>query len=358
MTSILHPRSSDRRSDVEIIPFPGAVIEASPQSESSTGRVVLDDPLRGEARVLVAASDSLLNAITKAKRIARSKTPVLIQGETGTGKELIARLIHENSPRRDKELVQVNCAAFSEALIESELFGHEKGAFTGADQRHSGYFERADGGSILLDEIGEMPLKLQAKLLRVLEEETFERVGGEQLVKVDVRIIATTNRNLESEASERHFRSDLLYRLNAMTLYLPPLRARVEEIPHLVQIFIERFGAEGSVPVRTISARALQLLQQYAWPGNIRQLRNVVQHACVFAQGCQIEVQDLPPLTHSTSKTVPLPGRQTLAEIERQTILETLREVGGNRTAAALRLGVTTRTLQNKLKLYREEIAA
>jgi len=177
-------------------------------------------------------------------------------------------------------------------------------------------------------------------------------------LKVDVRIIATTNRDLESETKERQFRGDLFYRLNAMTLYLPPLRARAEEIPHLVQVFIERFGDQGIEPVQSISAQALELLQHYSWPGNIRQLRNVVQHACVFAQDCQIELSDLPPLTHVVNKPMPHTSHLTLAETERQMILETLRAVGGNRTAAAMRLGVTTRTLQNKLKLYREEDAA
>ena len=341
---------------MEILPFPHVASDAT--EADTSGRIVLNDPLRGEARVLIASSTALLDALAKAKHVARSKVPVLIQGETGTGKELVARLIHEHSPRKDRPLVPVNCAAFSESLVESELFGHEKGAFTGADQRHAGYFERADGGSVLLDEIGEMPLKLQAELLRVLEEETFARVGGEQLLTVNVRIIATTNRELEREIHEGRFRSDLFYRLNAVTLFLPPLRSRAQEIPHLVQYFIERYGDQGIVPVHSIAPKALQLLQEYQWPGNIRQLRNVIQHACVLAHGARIEVHDLPALPDGTITSAPLNHPQTLAEIERDRILETLREVGGNRTAAALRLGVTTRTLQNKLKLYREETAA
>lgn len=356
MAPTFSPQMPDPCSAMDIIPFPPAAM--NPAANCGAERVVLNDPVRGEARILIAASESFLAAISKAKRIARSKAPVLIQGETGTGKELIARLIHEHSSRAEKSLVQVNCAAFSDTLIESELFGHEKGAFTGADQRHSGYFERADGGSVLLDEIGEVPLNLQAKLLRVLEEETFERVGGEQLLRVDVRVIATTNRELESEVADRQFRSDLFYRLNAMTVFLPPLRERVEEIPYLVHTFIKRFGSHGVVPVQSISPRAIEFLQQYSWPGNIRQLRNVIQHACVFAEDGQIEIQDLPTLRQGINRTTPTKSHLTLAEIERHAILDTLREVGGNRTAAAIRLGVTTRTLQNKLKLYREENAA
>jgi DNA-binding NtrC family response regulator len=350
---MLRPTEDQLDDQPSVVPF-----SVAEPRHMAAERIVLHDPLCGDTRVMVAASDALVDVLSKAKYVARSKIPVLIQGETGTGKELIARFIHEQSPRHGKGLIQVNCAALSETLIESELFGHEKGAFTGADQRHSGYFERADGGSVLLDEIGEMPLKLQAKLLRVLEEETFERVGGEKLLKVDVRIIATTNRDLEIETSDRHFRSDLFYRLSAMTLRLPPLRARPDSISHLATYFIECFGSQGIIPVKGISPKALELLRHYAWPGNIRQLRNAIQHACVFAQGPQIEVCDLPPLTHALDKPQPTNSKQTLAEIERHMILETLREVGGNRTAAATRLGVTPRTLQNKLKLYREERAA
>ncbi len=338
------------------IPFPGAIPASLPNKEG--GRIVLQDPECGEARVLVACSDALLLALTKARHIARSKVPVLIEGETGTGKELVARLIHEHSPRREHALVQVNCAAFSENLVESELFGHEKGAFTGADQRHLGYFERAHEGSILLDEIGEMPLKLQAKLLRVLEEELFERVGGEKLIQVNVRLIATTNRDLEQEVELGHFRGDLFYRLNSMTVRLPPLRLRRQEIPPLVTYFIERYGSQGIVPVHEISPRALQLLLDYSWPGNIRQLRNVIHHACVVAQQDRIEPADLPNLAEPSPGHAAIATRQTLAELEKQAILETLRVVGGNQTAAALRLGVTTRTLQNKLKIYRKENAA
>jgi len=283
---------------------------------------------------------------------------VLIQGETGTGKELVARLVHNQSSRCDRELIQVNCAAFSDSLIESDLFGHEKGAFTGAAQQRAGYFERADGGSILLDEIGEMRMHLQAKLLRILEEETFERVGGEKLLRVDVRIIATTNRNLEEEIEFKRFRSDLYYRLNTATIYLPPLRERAQEIPALVRYFIERFGTQGEVVVDSISAPALAKLLDYDWPGNIRQLRNVIQHACVCAESKRIEMSGLPLLLTPQKHSDLFSKTQTLADLEREHILQVLNEVGGNKTVAASRLGISTRTLQNKLKLYRETNAA
>lgn len=320
-------------------------------------RFKLADSLHGVTRDLVANSPGLLEVIRKAQSVARSKVPVLFQGESGTGKELLARLVHDHSPRKARRFVQVNCAAFSENLIESELFGHERGAFTGAEQRHAGYFERADKGSLLLDEIGEMPHKLQAKLLRVLEEEAFERVGGETSIKVDVRIIATTNRELEQEVARGDFRRDLFYRLNAIALTVPPLRQRLDDLRPLAQYFVGKFGDQGDPCVTAISNKAIDLLRGYSWPGNVRQLRNVIHYACVLARGGRIEATDLPELRESGDTPASTSKLQTLAEIERQRILETLRDVGGNRTAAAFRLGVTVRTLQNKLKRYREDAA-
>jgi transcriptional regulator with PAS, ATPase and Fis domain len=320
-------------------------------------RVPLSDPLSGNVRQLIVGSEIVFEIVEKAKQVARSKVPVLIQGESGTGKELLARLIHEASPRRFKPFVQVNCATFSETLVESELFGHEKGAFTGAEQRHHGCFERAAEGSLLLDEIGEMPLKMQAKLLRVLEEESFARVGGEQPLQVDVRLIATTNRNLEQEVAQGRFRRDLYYRLSAMPLSIPALRARLDDLPHLVRYFIERYGDQGEARVLSISPRTMRILHGYSWPGNVRELRNVIQHACVLARGPCIEPGDLPVLREPASELVTEGSQKSLAEIERQQILSTLRDVGGNKTAAALRLGVTVRTLQNKLKKYRDAAA-
>jgi transcriptional regulator with PAS, ATPase and Fis domain len=329
----------------------------APADAHDVGRFGLNADNGGDIRQVIARSDMFLEVIEKARRIANSKVAVLIQGETGTGKELLARLIHDASPRRSQPFLPVNCAAFSESLVESELFGHEKGAFTGAEQRHLGCFERADQGSLLLDEIGEMPLALQAKLLRVLEEETFDRVGGEQSLKVDVRLIATTNRDLEHETALGQFRRDLFYRLNAMPLQIPALRTRLQDIPPLVRFFIEQYGDQGTVHVKDIAKRALDLLLGYSWPGNVRQLRNVIHHACVLARGECIEARDLPPMRDAAPTQFANGAKKTLAEIEREIILDTLREVGGNRTAAALRLGVTVRTLQNKLKRYRQEAA-
>src|SRR5262249_4990356 len=245
---------------------PSSWTEAQGELGASAERIALGEPSSGDVRQLIARSQVIRDLITKARQVARSKVPVVIQGESGTGKELLARLIHEASPRRGKPFIQVNCAAFSEALVESELFGHEKGAFTGAEKQHHGLFERGNTGSILLDEIGEMPLKLQAKLLRVLEEETFERVGGEQLVRVDVRVLETTNRELGEEMARGQFRADLFYRLTAMTLHLPPLRARTAEIGPLVQHFVECFGPDNETPVEAIAAQAMNRLLDYDWP--------------------------------------------------------------------------------------------
>lgn len=320
-----------------IVPFPGS-------GEELGGALVVQSP-------------SMRAVIEQARRVALSKAAVLVEGESGTGKELIALLIHQASPRAAAPFIRVNCAALAEGLVESELFGHEKGAFTGAEQAHAGRFERAHRGTLLLDEIGEMPLKLQAKLLRVLEQEEFERVGGGRMLEVDVRIVATTNRNLEHESGQGSFRRDLYYRLSGVELHLPPLRSRPEDIPCLVRHFIGRFGHEGLVAVNDIAPRALDLLKVCSWPGNVRQLRNVIHRACILTAGSRIRAEDLGGLQELTS-TQNIPTGQTLAEIERVVILRTLREVGGNKTAAAQRLGVTTRTLLNKLKRYRTYDAA
>jgi DNA-binding NtrC family response regulator len=296
---------------------------------------------------------SLAAIVQQAGRIAASKAAVLIEGESGTGKELIARLIHFSSPRRTRPFVRVNCAALSENLVESEMFGHERGAYTGAGETRIGRFELASGGTILLDEISEMSVKLQAKLLRVLEEEEFERVGGMQTLKTDIRVIATTNRDLRQEIQAGRFRRDLYYRINIVQLHLPPLRLRRHSIPGLAVHFIRQFRHESASQVRGISAAALQALRTYDWPGNVRQLRNIIHRACIMASGEQIQISDLPPL-EDCSQADSIRGK-TLEEIERQAILATLQEVGGNKTAAARRLGVTARTLLNKLTKYRSQ---
>lgn len=319
-----------------------------------SGRVATAVPLGAPpARwEMVASSLSMRTLAVQARRVARSKVPVLIEGESGTGKEVLASLIHFASPRCAQPFVRINCAALSESLVESELFGHEKGAFTGAEGHRMGRFEVAHGGTLLLDEISEISVKMQAKLLRVLEAEEFERVGGAHTLHIDVKIIATTNRRLDEEVRKGTFRADLFYRLNGVRLNLPPLRARRDDIPPLVLHFLERFQTEAETPIRSISDRAMELLTAYDWPGNIRQLRNVIHHACLVAESPEIQPSDLPPLDPGSSAACDK-QYSTLADIERRAILDTLRELNGNRTAAAKRLGITTRTLQNKLNQYR-----
>ncbi len=310
-----------------------------------------------EAPELIAASPAMRALLRQAGRVAASKASVLIEGETGTGKELLARLIHTSGPRARRPFVRVNCAALSEGLVESEFFGHEKGAFTGAEQARPGRFELADGGTLLLDEVSETSVKLQAKLLRALEEEEFERVGGTRTLAVDVRVLATTNRNLEEEVARGGFRRDLYYRLGVVTLKVPPLRARREDIPVLAAHFFARFRGEAPARLERLASRTVEILRGHDWPGNVRQLRNAVQRACLLAEGPEVRPEDLPSLDEPAASADGLP-EGTLDEIERRVILATLRTTGGNKTAAAERLGITARTLLNKLNRYREEQVA
>jgi transcriptional regulator with PAS, ATPase and Fis domain len=293
-----------------------------------------------------------------ATRFARSSATVLLTGESGTGKELVARLIHESSPRCDKRYVRVNCAALPESLMESELFGHERGAFTGAMESRIGRFEWANEGTLLLDEISEIPISIQAKLLRVLEEEEFHRIGTNAVRNTDVRVLATTNRDLEVEIEKGNFRADLYHRLNVLDIKLPPLRERPEDIPVLVSRFIGYFRDEANVSVRGVSESAMRMLVDYSWPGNVRQLRNVIHRACVLTSSEIIQLQELPPLRSSSESMPDVLLNLTLAEIERLVILNSLNRFNGNKTAAAAHLGVTARTLSNKLKLYRQQECA
>jgi transcriptional regulator with PAS, ATPase and Fis domain len=307
-----------------------------------------------DGRDTVAKSQRMRELMTHARRVAATRATVLIEGESGTGKELLARLIHFTSPRATGPFVSVNCAALSESLIESELFGHERGAFTGATESRHGRFEAAGGGTLLLDEISEMPLKLQAKLLRVLEEGQLERVGGTRTLQVDVRVVATSNRNLEDEVGRGNFRRDLYYRLNVTRLRIPPLRERRDDIPPLVAYFLWKFRNEAQTPLRGVAAKTLEILCSYAWPGNVRQLRNVMQHACIHTSDDEIQPSDLPPL-ESWDGAADSDRSGTLEEIERKVILRTLQELDGNKTAAAAKLGVTPRTLLNKVTKYRQQ---
>ena len=300
---------------------------------------------------VVACSDSMLQIFRQAEQIARSSAPVLITGESGTGKEVVARLIHRASPRASCQYIRVNCAALSEALIESELFGHERGAFTGAVENRVGRFEGADGGSLLLDEISEIPVRLQAKLLRILEEEEFQRVGSNETRAVNARIIATSNRKLDQEVAEGSFREDLFYRLNVLQLDIPPLRHRRDDILLLAECFLEQFRNEEQCIARRFRKDAIERLIEYDWPGNVRQLRNVVRRVCILAPSHTIRARDLPELPDQAGATeTPDIFRMRLRDAEKLLIQHSLRRNKGNRTAAARDLGVSARTLHNRLK--------
>ncbi len=284
-------------------------------------------------------------------QVASTTANVMVYGESGTGKELVAKTIHRLSPRGSTGFVPLNCAAIPENLLESELFGHEKGAFTGAIQARQGKFELAKGGTIFLDEIGEMPLALQAKLLRVLQERVFERVGGSKELKADVRVIAATNRNLQQEVASRRFREDLYYRLNVFPLELPPLRERVDALPLLIEYFLHRFCRQIGKKLKGVEPAALKAMQTYLWPGNVRELQNVMERAVILAQDL-VRPGNLPD--DLLRATVPEPGenRDVLKSVEREMIVKALRKHGGNRRLAATGLGISRRTLQYKLKEF------
>lgn len=286
--------------------------------------------------------------------VAPSRANVLIYGESGTGKEMIADAIHHNSPRRDKPYVKVHCAALPETLLESELFGHEKGAFTGAIMRKRGRFELASLGTIFLDEIGEISLKTQVKLLRVIQEREFERVGGEHPVKVDVRIISATNKNLKEEIERGNFREDLYYRLDVVSIHVPPLRDKKDDIPLMVHKFIEDFSRENNKEIEGITNGALKSLMSYKWPGNVRELRNVIESIVVLTKSKVITEQDLPPdiLSKDERSYLKLQAGVDLGEAEKRLILFTLENTGGNKTKASEILRIGRKTLHRKLAEY------
>lgn len=289
-----------------------------------------------------------------AKTYARSSAAVIVAGESGTGKELFSRLIHQHSSRDQFPFVAVNCAAISETLAESEFFGHEKGSFTGAERYHIGHFERANGGTLLLDEISEIPTTMQAKMLRVIEEQEVLPVGGTSTRPIDVRIIATTNRELAHEVEQGKFREDLFHRLNVLELRLPPLRERKTDIPSLVQDFIQQFQSESIAGQLTASPEAMAELCNRDWPGNVRQLRNVIHRACVICKDSEIGISCLQVQTRdsSNSECQNFLFGMKLAEVERHLILAALQKYGGSKRLAADELGVTPRTLANKLRGY------
>jgi len=305
---------------------------------------------------IVGDSPELQAVFEVIKQAAPTKATVLILGESGTGKELVAQALHEESPRKDKPFVKVNCAALSESLLESELFGHEKGSFTGAVGRKEGRFELADGGTLFLDEIGEISASLQIKLLRVLQTREFERVGGTQTVKVDVRLVAATNKDLAAEVKAGHFREDLYYRLNVVAVTLPSLRQRKGDIPALVSHFLGKYAGSYGKTVKGLAPGTLNALLAHSWPGNVRELENAIERAVVLAKGTELTADDLPPtLRGPRPKDVAagslIPGA-TMAEIEREAILRTMEMVGGSTTRAAEVLGISVRKIQYRLKEY------
>jgi two-component system response regulator HydG len=303
---------------------------------------------------LIGASVPMQNVYRVARQVAETRATVLISGESGTGKGEVARAIHALSPRASVPLVSLHCAALADSLLESELFGHEKGSFTGADKRRTGRFEQAHGGTLFLDEIGEISPNLQVKLLQVLQERTFERVGGSASIKVDVRILAATNRDLAKDVRDGRFREDLYYRLNVVRLEMPPLRVRGRDVALLADHFLRRFADENHSSVRGFTERARIKIAQHRWPGNVRALENAIERAVVLAAGTEIDASDLPFDGEPTVRgAVRIPG-STMAEIERHVIEATLEATGGSTIHAAEMLGLSVRTVQYRLREYSE----
>lgn len=303
---------------------------------------------------IIGKSAEMQRIFQMVRKAADSKASVLITGESGTGKELIANALHNLSPRKDKPFIKVHCAALSESLLESELFGHEKGAFTGAAARKRGRFELANGGTIFLDEIGEINQNVQIKILRVLQDRRFERVGGEETLEVDVRVIAATNRNLEEEIEQGRFREDLFYRLNVVHIQVPPLRDRKDDIPLMLNAFLDEFNRENNKSITGFDSRSRSALYKYDWPGNIRQLRNCVESAVVMCSGAEIGLEDLPPTVRGAAESniIHVPVGITLAEAEKIIIQQNLAANGGNKSKTAEVLDIGRKTLHRKLDEY------
>jgi len=303
---------------------------------------------------IIAKSPKMQRVIEVIKVIAKSNATILITGDSGTGKELVARAIHSQSHRRGKPFVAVSCAALPESLLESELFGHEKGAFTGAYTQKKGKFEMANRGTLFLDEIGEMSANIQVHLLRVLEEKEFTRVGGNELIKVDVRVISATNKDIKKAVADGEFREDLYYRLNVVSVELPPLKERKEDIPLLAQHFLRKFAAENQKDISGFSPEATNFLLQYEWPGNVRELENAIERAVILAKSSSIEVADLPQENRLLSHSAPL--GESLRQVEKNHILNIISETGGNHSEAARTLGISRATLYNKIRSYRLDV--
>lgn len=304
---------------------------------------------------IIGESQVMRDLIAKIMSVAPTNSRVLIFGENGTGKELVARAIHRNSKRSDRPFIQVNCAAIPDDLIESELFGHERGSFTGAITRSIGKFEQANNATLFLDEIGDMSIRTQSKVLKAIEEGEFTRIGGKEPIKVDVRIISATNKDLQQEVEQGRFREDLYYRLNVIPIYVPPLRERIEDIPLLVSYFLSKFSAENGVKEKRISQSAMKLLQSYHWPGNVRELKNLIERLVIMVSSDSIEVGDLPNNLFEQPKTTKLSAvelRKAKNDFEREYILQTLRSCDWNITETAKKLGIERTNLHRKMKQY------
>ncbi len=352
-------------SDYVMKPFTVAALQSSVQKamlQSADGDTIQTTGLQAKQnngdRRIITHNDKLLALLETAARVAMSRATVLIQGESGTGKELLARFIHENSPVADQPYVAINCAALPDMLAESELFGHEKGAFTGAVSRKQGKFELARKGTIVLDEISEMSLPLQAKLLRVLQEKEVDRVGGTQPVGIDTRVVAISNVDLNAAVKQDKFRQDLFYRINVVSLTIPPLRERTDDIPILSRHFCDKFCRVNHRKPADLSEAALKLLIRHPWPGNVRELENALERAVLIGSATVIEPGDLllnPEETIAgTQATVEIRAGQSVRDVEKKLIVTTLKQVNDNRTQAAELLGISIRTLRNKLKEYRQ----
>lgn len=348
--------------DYILKPFTPDAIEIAVERALARARLAQENRyLRGElgkgydAGAMIGQSAAMAAVHAQIARVADSRATVLVRGESGTGKELVARAIHASGRRKNNPFIKVNCAALSAGILESELFGHERGAFTSAHERKIGRFELADTGTLLLDEISEISMDLQPKLLRALQEREFERVGGTQTISVDVHIVATSNRRLEEAVEKGQFRQDLFYRLNVVDIHLPPLRERREDIAPLMDHFLQRFAKENARAITGFSAATRKLFQDYDWPGNVRELQNVIERAVVLADGAILEPHHFslagPGSTSAGVASGLTPGK-TVAEMERELIFATLAHCANNRTRAAELLGISVRTLRNKLHEY------
>ncbi len=310
----------------------------------------LREDIANKFQGMIGKSNKMNDVFEQVQKIAKVRTTVMITGPSGTGKEMIARAIHYSSPRADGPFIKLNCAALPEHLVEAELFGHEKGAFTDAKKANRGRFEMADGGTLLLDEVTEMPINLQSKLLRVIQEREFERVGSSQTISVDVRILATSNRNLKEFVSEGNFREDLYWRLNVYPINLSPLEDRIEDVPLLARHFIDKFNKENSLEIKNIDQSALKLLMKYHWPGNVRELENQIERAVISTTNKVLTATDFPPelAIGRLDDGIPFVNKpMKMSEIRKIVFLNALKRTNGNKTAAADELGVTARTLRN-----------